>query len=99
MPATPIPGTVLINLGRLMQRWTSDHYVATIHRVVIPEEEVRRRGVRQSIAFFVQPDNGVIVESVDGSVSNKYAPIEALEHLKLGLSERYRYEEADNSNP
>lgn len=95
-----MPGTVLINLGRLMQRWTSDRYVATIHRVVIPEEEVRRRVARQSVAFFVQPDNGVIVESIDdGSGNSKHAPIEALEHLTLGLSERYRYEEAHSSNP
>lgn len=30
IPATPIPGTILVNLGDLMQFWTSDRYVSTV---------------------------------------------------------------------
>ena len=30
VPAVPIPGTILVNLGDLMQFWTSDRYVATV---------------------------------------------------------------------
>lgn len=32
IPATPIPGTVLVNLGDLMQRWTADKLVATVKK-------------------------------------------------------------------
>lgn len=31
IPAKPIPGTILINLGDLMQFWTSNRYVATVN--------------------------------------------------------------------
>ena len=31
IPAIPIPGTILVNLGDLMQFWTSDHYPATVY--------------------------------------------------------------------
>ena len=29
-PAKPIPGTVLVNIGDLMQRWTADKLVSTV---------------------------------------------------------------------
>ncbi|EFX82448.1 hypothetical protein DAPPUDRAFT_223803 [Daphnia pulex] len=87
--ATPIAGTVLVNLGDLMQFWTSDRYVATVHRVRVPELEIQRRSARQSIAFFVQPDNGVVISSLDGS--GKHQPVESLSYLKLRLSEAYKY--------
>lgn len=31
IPATPIPETVLVNVGDLMQFWTADRYPATVH--------------------------------------------------------------------
>ena len=34
-------------------------FPATRHRVVVPEQEFRRRSARQSIAFFVHPDDQV----------------------------------------
>ena len=34
--AVPIPGTILINVGDLMQFWTGDRYLATvIHSYII----------------------------------------------------------------
>jgi len=87
IPATPIPETVLVNLGDLMQFWTADYYKATIHRVRIPEEETRRKCPRQSIAFFVHPDNEVMVSPLDGST--KYPMISALDHLNQRYSQTY----------
>jgi hypothetical protein len=29
IPATPIPGTIVVNIGDLMQRWTADRLIAT----------------------------------------------------------------------
>lgn len=60
-----------------------------VHRVLIPEEEIRRRSARQSIAFFVQPDNGVMVSPLDGS--SKHEPVESLAYLKRRLSETYKF--------
>ena len=33
--ADPIPGTILVNLGDLMQFWTSDRYLATVTKLQI----------------------------------------------------------------
>ncbi|XP_060085094.1 uncharacterized protein LOC132564459 [Ylistrum balloti] len=87
IPANPIPGTILINIGDLMQRWTSDKLIATKHRVVIPEEELRKRMNRQSIAFFIQPDDEVIIRSLDKS--DKYKPIQSLQYLLDRLGRTY----------
>ena len=109
IPATPIPDTVLVNLGDLMQFWTADHYKATVssydmapitftmlislfikmHRVQIPKEETRQRCSRQSLAFFVHPDNEVMVSPLDGST--KYPTISALDHLNQRYSQTYTY--------
>ena len=43
--------------------------------------------VRQSIAFFVHPDNEVIVECIDGS--NKYPPTTAREDTDRRLGQTY----------
>ena len=87
MPATPIPGTVLVNIGDLMQRWTSDSLLATKHRVLVPEEEFRKRKYRQSIAFFVLSDDDFIVKCLDGS--EKYEPISSLDCLNYRFSISY----------
>ena len=71
-----------------MQFWTSDRYVATVHRVRVPEEEIRRKTPRQSIAFFVHADNGVMIRPLDGS--DKHPPVEALEYLKSRINATYK---------
>ncbi|CAC5380030.1 unnamed protein product [Mytilus coruscus] len=73
VPATPIPGTVVVNIGDLMQRWTADKLKATKHRVLNPSNEQQRRQNRQSMAFFVHPDDKLMIECLDKS--NKYEPI------------------------
>jgi len=87
--ATPIADTILINLGDLLQFWTSDRYKATKHRVRVPEEEIRQRTQRRSMVFFVHPDNDVVVSPLDGS--SKYPPVTALAHLEYRFSQTYKY--------
>ena len=41
-------------------------YPATRHRVVVPELEFRRKNLRQSIAFFVHPDDDVLCQPLSG---------------------------------
>lgn len=60
-----------------------------IHRVVVPEEEVRRRSPRQSIAFFVHPDTGTIISPLDGDV-DKHPPVEALAYIQSRVSATYK---------
>ncbi|KAL9957584.1 hypothetical protein ACROYT_G034503 [Oculina patagonica] len=87
MPARPIAGTVLVNIGDLMMRWTADKLISTKHRVLIPEEELKKRIVRQSIAFFVNPDSEAVIECLDGS--NKYPPITSMGYLQQRFDATY----------
>ena len=50
----PIPGAFVVNIGDLMQRWTNDRWVSTLHRVVNSEQSGAAQ--RQSLAFFHQPN-------------------------------------------
>ena len=87
VPATPIPGTAVVNVGNLMQRWTADQLIATKHRVLIPEEEMVKRSCRQSAGFFIHPDDDVMITCLDGS--NKYEPITAFDYVNNKLKEMY----------
>ncbi len=49
--AHPIPGTLVINSGDLLGRWSNDHFRSTAHRVVNSSGRERL-----SIAVFVDPD-------------------------------------------
>ena len=73
--APPIPGTILVVIGSLLQRWTSDNLIGTTHRILIPEDDVRRKSARQSIVYFVEPDDDCVIECLDGS--DKYEPVTA----------------------
>ena len=88
VPADPILVEVLVNIGDMMQRWTSDRLLATRHRVRIPEMEVKRRKHRQSIVFFMDPNDDVIIRCLDGS--NTYEPVGSLEYLFKKLRETYQ---------
>lgn len=89
-PAPPIDGTVVVNIGDLMQRWTSDKLVAGKHRVILPESEEELRKSRQSIIFFGQPDHDEIIECIDGS--EKYPPVGSGEYFAQKLLSIFKKE-------
>lgn len=82
--APPIPGTVIINTGDLISRWSNDFFKSTPHRV-IPRPATMKNG-RLSIAFFSDPDPEVIIETFPKCVTSnnplKYKPITAGEHIQ-----------------
>ncbi|KAI4889856.1 hypothetical protein NFI96_029383 [Prochilodus magdalenae] len=98
-----IPGAVLVNIADLMQRWTSDVFVSavnipidsdiaqtnsetsTVHRVLLPP--ANDSSTRQSLAFFVQPDDDAIITCCDGS--NKYPPVNSLDYLLAKFKNTY----------
>ncbi|XP_072448506.1 uncharacterized protein [Chiloscyllium punctatum] len=79
-----IQNTVLINIADLLQRWTSDKLLSTVHRVLLPKSEDKMCKPRQSLVFFVDPDNDVIVTCCNGL--QKYPPIPALQHIQGRLN-------------
>lgn len=55
--APHIPGSLIINIGDIMARWTNDRWISTPHRVVVAQSSLQTIVPRrQSLAFFYQPD-------------------------------------------
>ena len=87
----PIPGTVLVNTGDLMQRWTNHIFCSTKHRVMIPNDE-RVKQSRYSVAFFCHPNNDTEIaclQSCSQQQSPIYPPILAGEYLVSRLQATY----------
>ncbi|XP_068578771.1 uncharacterized protein si:dkey-10o6.2 isoform X2 [Cebidichthys violaceus] len=80
-----VPGAVLVNVADLMQRWTSDHLVSVVHRVVLPP--AGDPSTRQSLAFFVQPDDEALITCCDGS--DKYPPVTGGDYLEERIKASY----------
>ena len=57
-PVRPMPGTLVINAGDLIQRWTNDVWVSNIHRVVNPPRDQASGTRRLSIVLFTGPQLG-----------------------------------------
>lgn len=72
----PAPeGAFVINIGDLMERWTADAWVSTLHRVVAKPDQP----ARQSLAFFHQPDWDAEIVPLDGS--DTYPPVRSGPYL------------------
>ena len=89
--ATPIPGTVVVNTGDLMHRWTNHVFCSTPHRVnVAPEHRSRDR---YSIAFFCHPNKTSEIACIESCATAGnppiYAPISAGQHLNEKLTNTY----------
>ena len=76
LPVQAPAGGFVVNIGDLMQRWTGDRWISTIHRVV-GEEDVSPR--RQSLVFFHNPRSDALIETLgDGT---RYDPVTAGEYV------------------
>jgi isopenicillin N synthase-like dioxygenase len=79
MDAVPVPGSLVVNLGDAMARWTNERWRSTMHRVVVPERR------RQSIAFFHNANWDASITCLPTCLADgeqpKYPPIEAGPHL------------------
>jgi isopenicillin N synthase-like dioxygenase len=91
LPVNPPPGSVVCNIGDMLQRLTNDVLPSTTHRVVNPPPE--RRGVaRYSTPFFLHFAPDYLIETLPGCVTpdrpDRYpAPITADAYLEERLKE------------
>lgn len=78
-PVDPPAGSLVVNLGDAMARWTNDRWRSTLHRVRIPA------GRRQSIAFFHNANWDAVIECLPTCLAAgehpKYPPMAAGPHL------------------
>lgn len=91
IPVPPIPNTIVVNTGDLMQMWTNDRFRSTPHRVTIPEN-FSTVGERYSVVCFAVPNYDVEIAALDCQGEGeppKYQPVTAGEYLMQKLQETY----------
>lgn len=85
-------GALTINKNRvgLISRHNQTNSVCPVqlHRVLLPPVGDSR--TRQSVAFFVQPDDDAVISCVDGS--NRYPPVSSSAYLQQRFRDSYRHE-------
>ncbi len=86
---TPIEGAYVINIGDLMQRWTNDRYLSTMHRVLSPTSD----RARYSVAFFNDGALDMVIEAIPTCVPSgeqpKYGPLKVEDHLIKRYTQSY----------
>lgn len=85
VPVSTLPGTIVVNVGDMLQRLTNHVYPSTTHQVVNPAGEAARQA-RYSIPFFLHPNPDFLIETLPQCVSedrpNRYPePITAHDYL------------------
>lgn len=68
--ATPIPNTIVVNIGDLMARWSNNHFKSTPHRVVNTAKVAR-----YSMAVFVDPNAETLVVPACGDEKPLFEPV------------------------
>jgi isopenicillin N synthase-like dioxygenase len=89
VPAPPIEGSLVINVGDLLERWSNDRFRSTMHRVI------NRSGhERFSIATFFDPDYNAMVDPADLGIAAheaKYPPISAGDYIVKRINDSMAY--------
>jgi len=99
-PVPCIPGTIIVNIGDFMMRWSNDILKSTLHRVRAPpliegEDNNREKmtPARYSIPYFCSADKDVIIECLPGCWGperpKRYEPITAGEYVAMRLNATY----------
>lgn len=85
--AQPIPGTLVINSGDLLGRWTNDRFKSNPHRVINSSGRERL-----SVAVFADPDFDTVIEPVlqPGEVP-KYGPVKCGDYILGRLDRAFAY--------
>lgn len=88
---SPIPGTLIINLGDQFARWTNDIFKSNVHRAINCS-----KARRYSIPLFFGTDYNVRLDPISGCVSSerplKYKITTAGEYVKARLQATYNRE-------
>lgn len=84
----PQPGTILINIGDLMQRWTGDRLRSTPHRVEVVSHE-NGRSSRYAMALFCDPNPATLITPLRANQGKSYPPITAGAYLQQRLTATY----------
>ncbi len=74
IPVDPLPGTLVVNIGDIVQVWSNDQYIAPLHRVIASS-----RKDRFSVPFFFNPvyeaNYGPLPEAIQNGETAHYGQI------------------------
>ncbi|KAK9909897.1 hypothetical protein WJX75_009198 [Coccomyxa subellipsoidea] len=79
-----LPGTITVNIGDALMRWSDDKLKSNYHRVRMPVSG-EEQGSRYSIAYFNQANKNAIIKGKEG----RYPPISAEEFVRESLRAIY----------
>lgn len=86
----PAPGALLVNLGDLLARWTNDHWISTLHRVLPPTDGDGQLVRRRSAAFFHDGNADAVISCLPGCASEdrpaRYESVTVSDHLAAKLN-------------
>lgn len=94
-PAPYIPGTIVINIGDFLMRWSNDILRSTLHRVRAPPVSTGTGYTKErySIPYFVTANRNTVIDCLPGCWSEnnpkKYTPICAREYIEMRLNATY----------
>ncbi|KAJ3516669.1 hypothetical protein NLJ89_g982 [Agrocybe chaxingu] len=96
IPVPPVPGSIVVNAGDFLMRWSNDTIRSTVHRVRAPVQKTDAHGLipeRFSIPYFCAADLSTIVDCIPGTWSEDrpklYLPISAREYIMERLALNY----------
>lgn len=94
-----VAGTVVVNIGDLLMRWTNDELRSTLHRVRTPPADAadadgrRMTRARFSIPYFVGPDAHRVIDCVPGCSGpgrpKQYAPVVCGDYIDMRMNATY----------
>ena len=102
LPVRPAAGELVVNLGDMMQRWTNDRWVSTLHRVATPA--LNDAGSRRlSIGYFMHPNYDAEIACIPSCLAPGAAPrhpaITAGEHIRRKIEQSHDGVGAGTSRP
>ena len=84
---------LVVNLGDMMARWTTDRCRSSLHRVANPKNLADATSQRQSIGYFMHPNFDALVECLptclDPGEQPRYAPTTAGEHIAMKIAKSH----------
>ena len=87
--ATPVEGSLVVNVGDLLARWSNDRFRSTFHRVINKSGHER-----YSIATFYDPTYGAMVDPCDLGIDAKeslYPPVAAGDYILKRIDDSMAY--------
>jgi isopenicillin N synthase-like dioxygenase len=87
--ATPIEGSLVVNVGDLLARWSNDRFRSTLHRVINKSGHER-----YSIATFYDPTYSAVVDPCDLGIEagdSLYPPVAAGDYILKRIDDSMSY--------